>query len=439
MIVVVGVCAGGYFAATRVLNHVLENGTLTRLIGNKTAVKLKADAGYLPLIWRGMSIRTDGLLVRGKPPRALTELNAANIRAYCSLENIWQRKWTVRRLQASHAEAAFGQAAASQLEKILSRDPELQPQIETSSPLTLDIRETFIPRTDIAWGETPEGVGYLKDVEARFYTKGQDLDCFGRGGIFRQTHWPELKINDLRMYYAKPKLAVKSAVFSLGQPKNITINGEFDFGEKGGMLLHLHLVQVPAEPFLAGFWQGKFEGVYDGESDLEKRFAPGAMVNAMGEVQFSRAAVHDVTALKQIAAVTRHPQFEKPKIDVLRARYRWTGNRLEISMFEIETKGLCRLEGEFSIENQNIDGHFKVGVAPDVASAIPGAREKVFTESRDGYVWTTMTLSGPVHHPREDLKQRLISAAEEHFAKGFLAPIFKPGKNVLEMLNALYK
>ena len=71
--------------------------------------------------------------------------------------------------------------------------------------------------------------------------------------------------------------------------------------------------------------------------------------------------------------------------------------------------------------------------------AIPGAREKVFTESRNGYLWAPMTLTGPLHHPREDLKERLVSAAQEQFAKGFLAPLFKPGKAVLELLNAIYK
>jgi len=30
------------------------------------------------------------------------------------------------------------------------------------------------------------------------------------------------------------------------------------------------------------------------------------------------------------------------------------------------------------------------------------------------------------------LKQRLVAAAEEHFAHGLLAPIFKPGKAVLD-------
>ena len=173
-IVVLAICAVAYFAAARALDRFLADGTLARLIGKKTAVILGADAGYLPLTWHGMSVRSDGLRARGQPPRSLTTLQVSNIYAHCSLQNLWQRKWTITRLQASHLQAAFGRAAAGHLEKILPREPELQPQIETSSPLELNIRETFVPRTDVYWGEEEGAVGYLREVETRFYPKDHD-------------------------------------------------------------------------------------------------------------------------------------------------------------------------------------------------------------------------------------------------------------------------
>ncbi|MEY2487111.1 MAG: hypothetical protein QOH39_2759 [Verrucomicrobiota bacterium] len=438
-IVVLTVCLGGYLAAGRALDHFVRDGTLVRLIGRKTAVILEADTGYLPVTSSGLTVRSDGILVRAKPPRSLTQISAANLRAFCSLQNLWQRKWTIKRLQASHLQAAFGEAAESHLERILPREPELQPPIETSSPLKLEIRETIVPRTDVFWGQNPEGIGYLKDIEARFYPKDHGLDVFGRGGTFRQTGWPELKVDELRLHYAKPQLAVESAIFSIGQPRNFTVKGAFKFGEGGEMQLHLHSAQTPAEPFIMGFWHGKLEGSFDSESDLHEKYEANAKVDAAGEIHFTRAMVHDVPALKQIATITRHPQFEKPKIDVLNLHYRWSGTRLDVTQLEAEIKGLMRIEGEFAVDKQNIEGKFKIGVAPDVAESIPGAREKVFTESRGSYLWTSMTLSGPASHPHEDLKQRLVAAAKEHLAKGFLAPIFKPGKSVLEMLDAIYQ
>jgi hypothetical protein len=429
-----------YSAVKHAFDRILQDGTVNRLVGRKTAVILQADAGYLPLAWRGMSVRSDALLVRGKPPRSLTEMRASNIRAHCSLQNLWHRKWTIKRLEASQLQAAFGKAAAAQLQPILPAEPPLQPQIDTNSPLNLEILETIISRTTVVWGETPETVGSLRDVEARFYPTDHHLDCFGRRGSFTQTGWPALMIEEIKLHYRKPKLIMESAVFSLGHPKNINATGELDFGEKdGGMDFRIQSTQVPVEPFLTGFWKGKMEGIYDGECRLQKRFQPNARVEAIGELHFTRGSVHDVRSLNQIAVLTRHPQFEKLKIDVLKARYSFNGTRLDVAGIEIETKGLFRIEGDCALEKGNIEGKFRIGVAPDVAESIPGAKEKVFLDPRGGYLWTTMSLSGPMQHPREDLKQRLVAAAQEHFAKGIFSSIFKPGKTVLELLDSLYK
>ena len=65
-----------YFAATRALDHLVRDGTFLRLISRKTAVKLNADCGYLPIAWRGMNIQSSGVLARGQPPRSLVELGA---------------------------------------------------------------------------------------------------------------------------------------------------------------------------------------------------------------------------------------------------------------------------------------------------------------------------------------------------------------------------
>lgn len=217
----------------------------------------------------------------------------------------------------------------------------------------------------------------------------------------------------------------------------MAVNGEFDFGENGGIHLHARSAQAPAEPFLKGFWRGKFEGSFDGDSQIEKKFEKDAKVNATGALTFVHAEVHDVPTLNRIAALTHHAQFEHLHLDELRGRYQWSGSKLEVNELRVEQKNLFRIEG-FAIEKESIEGKLRVGATADVLSAIPGAREKVFTESRDGYLWTSMNLSGPLHHPHEDLHGRLVAAAEEQFAKGFLAPIFKPGKIVLEMLKALY-
>ncbi len=431
----------GYFALTKAIDHYLNDGALAEAIGKKTAVILKADAGYLPLFWRGMTVRSDGLLVRGKPPTGLTELQAANIRASCSLRDLWQRKFVIKRLQADRLEVAYGPAAAAKLTSVLPSEPTLQPQVDRPSPLKVDIRETIVQQMSIFWGSKPEAVGGVREVLAKFYPNGSDLDGIATGGTFQQTGWPELRVVRVETHYAKPKLEIRSARFAIGKEEDTSVTGELDLKQGGGGRMHFQVQSkgAPAAPFLKGFWKGKFEAKIDGDSTIDKEFKPEAKASAKGQLKFSDAEVHDVATLDRIAALTRHPEFAHLKLSELSGRYQWSGTRLEVSELKIEAKKLFRVEGRFTIEEQEINGTFQIGASADVLDAIPGAREKVFTEARDGYFWTSMKLTGPLKHPREDLKERLVAAAKEKLAEGFLAPLFKPGQVVLGLLEALYQ
>lgn len=429
----------GYFALTKAVDHYLNDGALAETIGKKTAVILKADAGYLPLFWRGLTVRSNGLLVRGGRPRGLTELHASNLRAACSLHALWQRKFVLKSLTADALEVAFGGAAAKNLRAILPSEPSLQPQVEQLSPLKLEIRETIVQQMSLFWGSQPQAVGGVRGVLAKFYPNESNLDGVGTGGTLRQTGWPELRIVQVETHYAKPMLEIRSARLAIGKEEDTTASGELDLKEGGGsMHLQVQTKGAPVAPFLKDFWRGKLEGKIDGDASIEKEFKPDAKPTADGQLKVSDAEVHDIATLDRIAALTKHPEFSHPKLSELSGRYHWSGPRLEVTDFRVESKKLFRVEGRFSIEEKEIDGTFQVGATADVLDAIPGAREKVFTAERDGYFWTSMKLSGPLKHPRENLKERLVVAAREKLAEGFLAPLFKPGKIVLELLNTLY-
>ncbi len=110
---------------------------------------------------------------------------------------------------------------------------------------------------------------------------------------------------------------------------------------------------------------------------------------------------------------------------------------LTVKNFLFESKGLVVVEGEFTMKDKRIEGEFQLGVAPEVVDKFPGAREQVFKRSDRGYLWTELALSGPVDKMRDNLKPRLLRAAQDHFSKGLLAPIFKPGQTVVQAIEAL--
>jgi hypothetical protein len=96
------------------------------------------------------------------------------------------------------------------------------------------------------------------------------------------------------------------------------------------------------------------------------------------------------------------------------------------------------VKGSFAVKNREIDGSFELGVTEELVNSFPGAKERVFTANHDGYFWTKVKISGPLNHPQDDLKPRLIAAAEEHFSKKLFGSLLKPGGDVLRALKELY-
>jgi len=47
-------------------------------------------------------------------------------------------------------------------------------------------------------------------------------------------------------------------------------------------------------------------------------------------------------------------------------------------------------------------------------------------------------VSGPLSNPQNDLKPRLVAAAKAHFARKLLAPLLKPGQEIVEQLEKLF-
>ena len=130
-----------------------------------------------------------------------------------------------------------------------------------------------------------------------------------------------------------------------------------------------------------------------------------------GSLQLSDGQMEALPVLNEIANFTMLDRYRRLTLSRASADFRQENGTLRATNFVAESAGLIRVEGGFTIEKGIIDGAFQVGVAASSLALVPGAQERVFTETRGLYVWTPMRLHGPVDAPGEDLSQRLVAAA----------------------------
>jgi hypothetical protein len=138
--------------------------------------------------------------------------------------------------------------------------------------------------------------------------------------------------------------------------------------------------------------------------------------------------------LDQIGLFTHTERFRQLELTRATADFTRTPDRLEIRNMIVEAAGLIRVEGEYRIENGEIDGTFQVGLTSATLQWIPGSQEDIFTDSRDGYRWTTMRLSGPAAHPVDDLTPRLVAATGKAVIQGAEGTVRKAAESALDLL-----
>ena len=82
--------------------------------------------------------------------------------------------------------------------------------------------------------------------------------------------------------------------------------------------------------------------------------------------------------LDQIATFTATQQFRRLVLKRAEGDFQQDGKRLQVSKFVLESEGLIRVEGAFTVENSMIDGAFQVGVTPASLQWMPGSRRESF-------------------------------------------------------------
>lgn len=429
--------SAGYFGYGYVLRRALESRGLRRAISEKTARLLDASVGYTPLASNGLMVSARGFLAKAEPPRALAEIRAAHLRARCNLPALWQGHWKIDNLSVRHLQAAYGNAAAQSIDRREFFDSEILPSAESTRPVTIDLRKIDIARTDLFWGNGPNEGGEFRDVHTVFSMGEDRLGIEGSGGTFRQRGWPVAQVHQLNLLYQKPKLEIVKASLTFGDKSSIAISGSFRFEQLAALDLQFTFARCPIGLFLDEVLRSKVEGEFDGAALLHKQIGPTDSARVSGSIVSARAVLQNIEKLRNVANLTGRQELALIPIHQINAEYDWNFPMLRVRKFVLESKQLVILRGEFTVAAGRAEGEFQLGVAPDLVDKFPGAREEVFKRSGEGYLWTELTLSGPLDNLRDNLKPRLLQAAQNYFAKGQTVPVLKSGQSLIESIESL--
>jgi hypothetical protein len=426
--------------------HFLRSDDFRRFLEEKVSVALRADSRFEPLRWQGTEVYSLGFDAVGRPGSPVARLGAEQIRAALDLRALWQQGvWRVDRidvqrclveLSAERPDAPDASARASAADAVKPKEGR---GLAGLLPSRVEIGEVRAADFSLAWNQSlPDAAGRLRGARLAARPRGQGWEIDGQGGVFEQAHFPSIQLQGFAVKGGEREVFITRAE---GQPEgggHVEIAGRQALDGDRSLDLEARFEGVPASPFLPEDWRARVSGLAAGTVRI---LGSASAPRASGHVELRDGTVVAVPLLDQLALFTTVERYRQTRLQKAAADFEWTApGVLTVRNLLVESEGLLRLEGGFTVRDGKIDGTLQVGLARSTVRWLMGAGTRVFNQpERDGYVWTTMKLEGPANSPREDLTRRLLAASQAE-----IMDKAKKGGNTLldtatDMLNMLRK
>ncbi len=447
MIVVVGLLG----ARAWVLSF-LRSDDFRHFLERKTSAALRADAHLEPLRWQDTEVFTEALDATGNTASPFAKLTVEQVRARVDLHALWRRTWRVESIDAERFAATLGKpgpvapdtAAASEVKPSAPPDEgQGRGLLAGLLPGRVEVGAVNVNDFSLAWNTGRVAGTRLTARPRDGGTQNWEID--GSGGRLEETHFPAVRLTDFHVKSSAHEIFITRATGQSDDGGRLELSGRQGLDGDRALDLTASFEGLPVQPFLPADWRARLHGNATGNVHVTGS-ANGPGVDgvggdwrARGHIELQDGRLEALPLLDELAVFTATERFRQTALQRGRADFTWTPGGVAVSGLLVESEGLLRIEGGFTVRGDQMDGTFQVGVARGSLRWIAGVGARVFDQpERDGYVWTTAHLHGPVRHPSEDLTPRLVAAAQAEVidkAKQGAGTVIDTASSLLDLLK----
>ena len=434
----------GYLGGRAWLSAYLRSDEFRQFVGRKVGATLHAETDFAPFGFSGLNVYTESAKTRGFEDAPFAEAELAQVRAALSFRRFFKKIWQVEQLEAERLTIRLDGTRLARASAPEDPAPASPKRSNPWLPNRVEIGSAIVRELNIEWGKTPSTTGAVRGLQLRATPAHGGWDLHGNGGKLVAAGFPALEIRNATLRQSGQSLFINRADFSQANGGSAQLAGEVVFGER--VDLHAELAGVDLAPFLHGDWRARLHGKIAGKVRVQSALPSVGPPRLSGTLRIENGHVEALPVLEQIDRFTNTKDFRRLVLTRASGDFEQSAARLRVTNLIAESQGLLRVEGAFSVAAGLVDGEFQVGVTPSRLQWLPGSQAKVFTVSRDGYVWAPMRLTGPVEAPHEDLSPRLIAAAGnvvietvETTARDAIRTGKDAAKSALDLLMPLFK
>jgi hypothetical protein len=390
------------------VNAYLRSAAFRQLVTAKTGQALRADIDCQPLEWSGASVYSAEFTGQGAPGSPLEAITAEQVRANVNWRAIFNGAWRLDRVDVVRLDAKLRTAPER---AATTREPGPKPDAAPPKKGWLPNRFELGQLTVQDANASVDGVGQIQKTVLTVHPEGDGWVFDGAGGKLSLPTRKPFDIDSFRVRLQQGVVYLTDGELRLGAAGTVAMSGEFG-GKDSPFDVRVNWANVDAADLLDATWAQRLTGKLSGEAHSEKNSEGGVVTR--GRFLLADGQLSGLPVQREIAQFTQSPQFERMPVREISGEFKTDGRETRVKNFVAESTGLLRVEGECKIgEGGALRGEFLVGVTSQTLQWLPGSRERVFTESRNGYLWTKVKVSGTIEKPREDLSNRLAQAMGE--------------------------
>ena len=336
-----------------------------------------------------------------KGSKAMNAIDAQGVTGRFNPAGILLRRWQIDDLHIERAEIGI---------QIYEPKPEpkpAKPWFAIFLPDRVYLKHVWSNDADVTWPMRGKKGGIF-GTRLVVTPHGRDFEYHASKGVLRNPLIPDLAVRKVHLLITKKLFALYELDLASGSG-TVRAEGTSATGGDKNLDFKFSWADLPLGEWLPPKLAANFRGQSNGDlrwtgEDFKLRSA-----TMTGALQMKNGQLSGLSLLDQIAALTARPDLREVRLTECEARFRREKSDCEISDIAIEEKNKFRIEGNVSLRDQSLGGTIQLGMARAYLTWLPKP-EEVFSRENNGYLWTTIHLSGTLQAPKQDLSPRILDA-----------------------------
>src|SRR5436309_1807689 len=391
------------------LTHYVESDRFRAELEKETAKGLHFPEGqYAPIHRQGFLTAASDRFQTDNGRKALRAIDAHAITASFNLWGVFIRRWQLDDVRIDSGEVEI---------QTYTPKPEpspAKPWFHVFLPQRVYLKQVEANPADVTWRFRGEKGGFF-DTRLVITPHGRDFNYQASGGTLRMALIPNLQLRDTHLLITKKLLTLYNLDLQPGGDAtgNIHAEGTAGTGEDRSVDFNFNFERIPVEEWLPKQWREHLRGNASGK--ILWRGKNPKLESSTGEAKLrvDGGRIIELPFLENIAKITNEKALERLTLNDCSFALTWNYPRAEIKNIAIEEKGKFRAEGRIQVEKKELSGAIELGVARYLLDWLPKS-EEVFRHQHDGYLWTTVYLSGTTDAPQQDLSPRIMEVLKEN-------------------------